>query len=83
MKQNDLCKMMGTSKSVLQRTRKDLGMSSLYRHDVPIKSSKPIELTSDEILGLVENLNEEEDSEIKSQNLQNYKNIYLGKNRKN
>jgi hypothetical protein len=27
MKQNDLCKMMGTSKSVLQRTRKDLGMS--------------------------------------------------------
>src|SRR5438093_11635710 len=49
MKQDELCKLMNTSKSVLQRTRKDLNMSSFYRHDVPIKSSKPVELTNDEI----------------------------------
>jgi hypothetical protein len=54
MKQADLCKQMGTSKSVLQRTRKDLGMSSLYRHDVPLKTKKPVELTTDEILTLKE-----------------------------
>ncbi len=43
---------MGTSKSTLQRTRRDLGMNSFYRHNVPLKTKKPVELSTDEILTL-------------------------------
>jgi predicted DNA-binding protein (UPF0251 family) len=49
VKQAELAKKMGTSKSSLQRTRKDLNLSSFYRHDVPVKTKKPVKLTTDEI----------------------------------
>jgi hypothetical protein len=49
VKQDQLAKMMGTSKSILQRTRKDLNLPSFYRHDTPTNTKKPVELSEIEI----------------------------------
>ena len=37
-----LCKKIGTSVSTLTRIRKDLGISSFYRYDVPLKKQKEV-----------------------------------------
>ena len=37
-----LCKKIGTSVSTFNRIRKDLGISSFYRYDVPLKKRKEV-----------------------------------------
>ncbi len=47
--QTQLANKMGISKSTLYRTQLDLNMPSFYRHEVQLKTNKPVELTTDDI----------------------------------
>jgi hypothetical protein len=40
LKQNEIAHLMGTSDSTLKRIRKDLGLGSAYRYDIPVFTSK-------------------------------------------
>ncbi len=52
--QVQLAKKMGISKSTLYRNQVDLGMLSFYRHKVQLKTKKPVELTTDDMMNLKE-----------------------------
>jgi hypothetical protein len=65
LNQSQLAKMIGSSKSTINRTRLDLGMNSLYRHELPLKTKKTVELTKDEIHTLKDsNLSPEEEERL-------------------
>jgi hypothetical protein len=40
LKNNEICHLRGSSDSTLKRIRKDLGLQSAYRYDIPVFSSK-------------------------------------------